>query len=356
MKMMTRTAICGGLVAALGALLPGQAPDPVTQPMADQVQRLHSEADRIRQESSMRVEIDQAVRNAKVEAAMAMRRSVIEGVVAQIGAAAQVPMPAPAPPPPPAWNRGSSSSGSSAYRRGLHSLDERKWDDAVEFFKKTGAYRPDATLYWTAFAHFKAGRSAQALLAITTLQNSHGASPWMNDAKTLEVEVKAALGKPVNPDSVDDDEIKLIAVSGLIRSDVEKGLPYLEKMVTGSQSPRVKEEALSLLARTNSPRARETVVRVARSGNPDMQLKAIHALGHMDSKENIATLAALYGEAKDKDVKEEILDALHSARAAKQLVDVAKSEKDFELKKRAVRHLSRMNTKESNEYLLEMLK
>jgi HEAT repeats len=353
MKKMTRTVICGGLVAALGALLPGQAPDPVTQPMADQVQRLHAEADRVRQDTAMRVEIDQAVRNAKAEVAMSIRRSVIDGVVAQIGAAAQVPMPAPVPPPP---FRHDSGSSSGAYRRGLHALDERKWDEAVEHFKKTGKYRPDASLYWAAFAHYKAGRSEQALTAVGTLQNTYGSSPWMNDAKTLEVEIKAAQGKPVNPDSVNDDEIKLIAVSGLIRSDVEKGLPYLEKMVTGSQSPRVKEEALSLLARTNSPRAREMVVRVARSGNPDMQLKAIHALGHMDSKENVAMLASLYGEAKDKDVKEEIIDALHSARAAKPLVDVAKSEKDFELKKRAVRHLSRMNTKESNEYLLEMLK
>lgn len=347
MKTMTRMAICGWLVAAM---LPGQAPDPVTQPMADQVQRLHNEADRIRQDAAIRVEIDQAVRNARAEAAMAIKRSVLDGVAAQIGQA--MPM----PPPPPQPGRIQHVSSSSAYRRGLHALDERKWDDAVEYFKKTGSYRPDAALYWAGFAHYKAGRTEQALTAVSTLQNTYSTSSWLNDAKTLEVEIKAAQGKPVNPDSVNDDEIKLIAVSGLIRSDVEKGLPYLEKMVTGSQSPRVKEEALSMLARTNSPRARETVVRVARSGNPDMQLKAIHALGHMDSKENVATLASLYSEAKDKDVKEEILDALHSARAAKQLVDVAKSEKDFELKKRAVRHLSRLNTKESNEYLLEMLK
>ena len=352
MKMMTRTAICGGLVAALGAMLPGQAPDPVAQPMADQVERLHREADRIRQDTHVRAEVEQAVRAATLSARMAMQSAAANGAAAQ--ATAQVE--AMVAEKIATKMKARTGSGASAYRRGLHALDERKWAEAVESFGKTDKYRPDAALYWMAFAQFKSGRSVEALTALATLNSTQAGSAWLNDAKTLEVEIKAAQGKPVNPDSVNDDEIKLIAVSGLIRSDLEKGLPYLEKMVTGSQSPRVKDEALSLLARTNSPKARDMLVRVARSGNPDMQLKAIHALGQMESKENVATLTSLYGDAKDRDVKEEILDALYSARAARSLVDQAKLEKDFDLKKRAVRHLSRMNTKESNEYLLEMLK
>lgn len=340
---MTMTMVKTGMVCGLVAVgLAAQAPDPVTQPMADQVERLHREAARIRAETNLKLEIDQAVRQAtQVMAAPAVRHAM-DLANMQVNAAMAGE--------PGKW------VGSNAYRRGMRALDERKWDEAVEYFKKTDKYRPDAALYWTAFAHFKAGRSPQALTALGTLNNTYASSPWLNDGKTLEVEVKAAQGKPVNPDSVQDDEIRLIAIGGLIRTDVEKGLPYLEKMVLGSQSPRVKEEALSLLARTNSPRARDLVVRVARSGNPDMQMKAISALGHMEAKDNVATLQSLYSEAKDRDVKEEILDALFHARAAKPLVDLAKGEKDFELRKRAVRHLSRMNTKESNEFLLEVLK
>ena len=347
MRNKTVNGIAMGL-AAMGLL--AQAPDPVTQPMADQVERLHREAARIQQDVQMKAEIEQAVRQATSVLAQPAIRRAMDAAAMQVDAAmAGKDF---AKDAAKDWK----GSGSAAYRRGLRALDDRKWDDAVELFKKTDKYRPDAALYWTAFAQFKAGRQEQALVALSSLAGAHAASPWRNDAKTLEVEIKAAQGKPVNPDSVNDDEIRLIAVSGLIRSDVEKGLPYLEKMVLGSQSPRVKEEALSLLARTNSPKARDLVIRVARSGNPDMQMRAIQALGHMDVKENVATLQSLYGEAKDRDVKEEILDALYSARAARPLVDVAKAEKDFELRKRAVRHLSRMNTKESNEFLLEVLK
>jgi HEAT repeat protein len=332
------------MMGTMAAGLLAQTPAEVAQAQsaADAVERVHREAARIQADVMTKFEIEQAVRAATSAIPAAATRHVMDRVNAQIEAAVA--------------GRHWTGSGSSAYRRGMRSLDERKWDEAIEYFKKTDKYRPDAALYWTAFANFKAGRSPQALTAIATLNSTYGSSAWLNDAKTLEVEIKASQGKPVNPDSVNDEEIRLIAVSGLIRTDVEKGLPYLEKMVLGSSSPRVKEEALSMLARTNSPKARDLVVRIARSGNPDMQLKAIQALGHMDSKENVSTLQSLYGDAKDRDTKEEILDALSHARAARALVDVAKAEKDFELRKRAVRHLSRMNTKESNEFLLEVLK
>jgi len=337
------------ILTGVGALaLAAQAPDPVAQPMADQVERLHREAERLRADVLVKVEMDNAVRMATRDMAAKMSADAANIAVK----ASMAAMWAQDKDKPGKWK----GSGSSAYRRGMHSLDERKWDEAIEFFKQTDKYRPDAALYWTAFAHFKAGRSDQALLAVNTLNNSYASSPWRNDAKTLEVEVKAAQGRPVNPESLQDDEIRLIAVSGLVRSDVDKALPYLEKLVNGSQSPRVKEEALHILARTNNPKARELVIKVARSGNPDMQMKAISALGHMDSKENAATLASLYNEAKEKEVREEILDALASSRSARNLIDVAKTERDIELKKRAVRHLARMNTKESNDYLAELVK
>jgi tetratricopeptide (TPR) repeat protein len=331
------------------AIACAQAPDPVTQPMADQVERLHREIERIRNDVHVNMEIEQAARRVSSDVAA---RAAAEGMrasanaIAMAGVVAQESRPG-------TWK----GSGSSAYRRGLHALDERKWDDAVEYFKKTGTYRPDAALYWTAFAHYKAGRSDQSLLAISTLSNTHSGSAWLNDAKTLEVEVKAAQGRPVSPDSLQDDEIRLIAVSGLIRSDVDKAVSYLEKLVGGSQSPRVKEEALHMLARTNSPRARDLVIKVARSGNPDLQRKAIHAVSRMDPREMAASaLLSIYGDTRDKEVKEEVLDALSEARAAKALVDTARAERDIELKKRAVRHLARMNSKEANEYLAELIK
>jgi hypothetical protein len=54
-------------------------------------------------------------------------------------------------------------------------------------------------------------------------------------------------------------------------------------------------------------------------------------------------------------VKEEVLNAYFISGNAKGLVAVAKNEKDPQLKKRAVEKLSLMNSKEGNEYLMELL-
>lgn len=328
------------IVIALGALL-AQAPDPVAQPMADQVERLHREADRIRDEVRAKINADEIRREVLRSVDGARIAAQVSAELARSGVH---------------WEGGKKAMGSSAYRSGVRALDDRKWDEAIDAFKRSDKYKPDAALYWTAFAHFKAGRAEPALQALGTLKSQYASSPWRNDGQTLEVEIKAAQGKPVNPDSVADDEIKLIAISGLVRSDAEKALPHLEKLVTTSQSPRVKEEALNMLARTNSPRARDLIVRVARSGNPDMQRGAIHALGRMEPKDSSALLTQLYNEASTKEAKEEALDALSSQRAVQPIIAIAKAEKNLELKKRAVRYLSRMNSKEANDYLAELLK
>jgi hypothetical protein len=54
-------------------------------------------------------------------------------------------------------------------------------------------------------------------------------------------------------------------------------------------------------------------------------------------------------------VKEEILNAYFLGGNASGLVAVAKSEKDPELKKKAVEKLALMNSKEGNDYLMELL-
>ena len=254
------------------------------------------------------------------------------------------------------WNW-SSSSERRAYERGLRALDDRKWDEAIEFFKRADPKeRGDAALYWTAFAQMKQGQWQPALTSLQTLRSTYPQSRWLNDANALEVEIKAAQGKPVNPDAATDEDIRLIALGGIVKSEPEKALPYLEKMVSGSASPKVKEEAMFLLARTGSPKAKDTLLRLARTGNPDIQVKAINSFRKMDPKESQPVLAQLYGEAGSKEVKQHVLSALYDAQGAKELVAIAKKESDVDLKKRAVRYLTNLRTKEANDYLLELIK
>jgi hypothetical protein len=66
-------------------------------------------------------------------------------------------------------------------------------------------------------------------------------------------------------------------------------------------------------------------------------------------------LQTIYAKETDHGLKEEILNAYFISGNAKGLVAIAKSEKDPELKKRAVEKLSLMNSKEGNDYLMELL-
>ncbi len=64
----------------------------------------------------------------------------------------------------------------------------------------------------------------------------------------------------------------------------------------------------------------------------------------------------MYASETDKNVKEQIIRSLGSQGAGKQLVEIARNEKDIELKKQAITWLGRMrNSKEATDYLAELL-
>ena len=98
----------------------------------------------------------------------------------------------------------------------------------------------------------------------------------MKDAKALEVEVRQSTGQPMSPESTNDEELKLMALRGLMNSDSERAMPIIEQMLAGPNSPKVKDRALFVLSQSNSSRARDIIGTVAKGGNPDLQLKAMN--------------------------------------------------------------------------------
>src|SRR5262249_33522929 len=155
---------------------------------------------------------------------------------------------------------------------------------AVESFNtvvQIGGGRADGALYWKAYALDKQAQRAEALAVLGELQKSFPNSRWMKEAKALEVEVRQAAGQKVAPEKESDEELKLLALNGLLHSNAEQAVPMLEKILSGSnQSPKLKERALFVLIQSGSPKAREAVAQIAKgTSNPDLQMKAIHYLG-----------------------------------------------------------------------------
>jgi hypothetical protein len=245
-----------------------------------------------------------------------------------------------------------------AYQRGARALDQRQWEAAAKAFAdaaKTSS-RADGALYWKAYAQSRLGQSADALTALAELQKAYAQSRWLNDAKALAIEIQQAEGKPVSPEAQADEELKLLAINGVMRSDPEKAVPILEKMLLGPGSPRLKERALFVLLQNGSPRAREAVMNVARGGsNPDLQQSAIRSLGVFGGEQSRDLLVELYPKATDARVKREILNALFIRGAADKIIAIARQETNSDLKKDAVSKLSLMKSKEATDYMLELL-
>ena len=165
-------------------------------------------------------------------------------------------------------------------------------------------------------------------------------SRWLDDAKALELEIRQASGEKVNPNTEPDEDLKLMALNGLMNNDPERAIPILEKLLQGNQSPKLKERALFVLAQTDSAQGRQILLQIARNGsNPDLQMKAIHYLGIMGSKENRQVLADLYASSNDASVKRAVLHGFMVSGDREHLLQAAKSEKNPDLRMEAIHQL-----------------
>ena len=134
------------------------------------------------------------------------------------------------------------------------------------------------------------------------------------------------------------------------------GLPLIERMPGGRAAPRVRDRALFVLSQSRSPKARDIMVTTAKNNaNPELQLRAIRYLGFMGNDDR-DLLPGIYRTSSDASVKRAVMNTLFMQRNAKGLVDLARGEKDPQMKKEIVSKLSVMKAPEATDYLLELLK
>jgi len=236
---------------------------------------------------------------------------------------------------------GSRGSDDSMYQNGLRAIDDHRYDEAISEFNNVVAHagiRAEGALYWKAYVLNKLGRSADAQGAIDTLRKTYPNSAWLKDAKVLELDVKQSKG-PVSPDSETDDDIKVLALNGLMQSDPEKALPEVEKLLNGSHSPKLKKQALYVIAENNTPKAQQMLEQIARGGNPDLQVRAIQFMSERRNPDTPKILLKIYTSTSDPAVKRAVLESFENNRDKDRLLQILKSEKDGSLRDSAIRRL-----------------
>jgi len=165
-------------------------------------------------------------------------------------------------------------------------------------------------------------------------------SRWKKDADALEIEVQQSTGNPSHPKNQNDEELKMLALQGIMNGDPQKGISILENILNGSGTPKLKSRALFMAAQSGQPEAREVLAKIARGqSNPELQRKAVEYLGLFGGAEARKTMADVYASSSDASVKHAILRSYMIGGDHERLFAAAKSEKDESLRREAIRQL-----------------
>jgi len=229
------------------------------------------------------------------------------------------------------------------YDTGREALDDGQYGQAAKKFQELAQMngsQKDAALYWLAYAENKQGKRDAALSTIGDLKKAYPQSRWTKDADALAMEIRQNSGTKPNPDAVGDEELKLLALQGLMNSDPSKAVPLIEKVLNGSASPAVKSKALFVLAQSGTPQASDILGRVALGkSNPELQRKAVEYLGIFGGEHSEKTLAEVYNTTTDEGIKRAVLKSYMISGNKQNLFNAAESEKNEELKREAIKQL-----------------
>lgn len=233
-----------------------------------------------------------------------------------------------------------SEQRSEAYRDAQRALEKRDWDEASRIFGKIASgssSETDAALYWKAYADWKQKRKKESLEGLRRLLSAYPSSAWVDDAQALEVEIRENSGAARNPDA-DNEELKLYALDALMQMESEKAVPVLEKIVAGNSSQRLKQRALFVLSQSDSPRAREILVRTAKTGQPiALRCEAVKTLGIAGEREDIAALASIGRDASQPvEVRAAVVEAYIISSRPDNLLAIAKSDPDPRIRAKAI--------------------
>jgi len=278
-----------------------------------------------------------------------------------------------------------------AYTAGRRAMDEHRWPDAVSDFDRViseKGKRVDSALYWKAYSLKKLGKTPLAIATCDQLHSQFADSPWNKDCAVISIDVEGVKAMAdqlkvnadqwkINGDEMrfkvapfgfymdggdkvargSDEDLKLLALNSLLNRDPATAIPLLRGILSGNQPMSVKKHALFVLAQSKSPEA-DSILRDAALGklDPQLQGEAIRAMAVFQGKRANDTLAEAYRTTTDPKIKKSIISAMFITQDAPRMVEMAKSEKDLELKRTIVSQLALMNDKAATDYMIELLK
>jgi HEAT repeat protein len=90
--------------------------------------------------------------------------------------------------------------------------------------------------------------------------------------------------------------------------------------------------------------------------DPELRVAAIKSLGLMGGGGRSDVLVSIYQSDSNQDVRRAVLNALFLQQNGKALVDLAHAEKDPQMKQEIVKKMSLVHSKEVTDYMMEILR
>jgi HEAT repeat protein len=122
-------------------------------------------------------------------------------------------------------------------------------------------------------------------------------------------------------------DLRIQALASLMRTDAPKVIPILKSIALESSDAGEGRRALLVLAQSNRPEARATVIDVAKTGPESVRLVAVRELGRVGGPTVVDDLLQVYATGSEQ-VKFKVVGALAQRDAAPALMKIAQSESD----------------------------
>ncbi|HKV42156.1 MAG TPA: HEAT repeat domain-containing protein [Blastocatellia bacterium] len=262
----------------------------------------------------------------------------------------------------------SSDPATKMFLQGRDYLAEENWAQAEQQFNNflkeySNNAKVDAALYWLALSQRKQDQLDRADQTLQELIRRFPKSTWVDDAKTMRLEIAPRLGKGeviAEGSDSNNDEIKAAALRSLFEANPDRGMELARNMLKpgSTASPRLKEAAVQLAGSSGGPKALAFLEEIARNSQTDIRIRktAVFWLGQ-SGDESVLELLKDITKSTDTALAEAAVFSLsqHSSpRVTAILGELARSSAPIRVRNKAIFGLSQREGEESLDELIKL--
>lgn len=213
------------------------------------------------------------------------------------------------------------------YQEAYNLILDEKWSAAIPALERVVKDYPqsdwiDDARFWQCYAREKSDRDLESAFACyQDFLDNYPDSKWVKDAKAnmirlgerLERSGKREYGPRIRAMRGEkDEEVALAALMALQQMGDDKSLPVIIRLYDKTTNEAVREKIVFVLSQSEAPEAEKKLIEIAQSDkDTDVREKAVFWLGQRgDSKECFEALKAIAMNDADQDVREKAIFAL----------------------------------------------